>query len=148
MRHDLRLPRSARGFTLLEVMVVLLIIGMFVGMVAVNIGSRVDQAATTKAAADIQTLDSALELYKLDNFQYPTSEQGLRALVERPRVPPEPRNWRQYVKRLPDDPWQRPYQYVSPGQRGEFDVFTLGADGKVGGEGKDADIGNWDPARP
>jgi len=129
-------------------MVVLVIIGMFVGMIAVNISGRVDQAAVTKAQADIQTLDAALELYQLDNFQYPTTEQGLRALVEAPKASPAPRAWRQYVKRLPDDPWQRPYQYLIPGQHGAYDVFTLGADGKLGGEGKDADLGNWDPARP
>ena len=92
---------------------------------------------------DVQALTSALEMYKLDNFVYPTTQQGLEALQTRPGGNPPAPNWKLYVKKLPNDPWNRPYQYLSPGQHGDFDVYSLGADGKVGGEGEDADIGNW-----
>lgn len=139
-----------RGFTLLEIIIVVVIIGLLASFVVQNLAGEVDRARLTKAQADVRTLEAALNLYKLDSFQYPTTEQGLRALVERPTLPPEPRNWRTggYITSLPQDPWGNPYQYLTPGRRGGFDVFSLGADGKLGGEGEDAEIGNWDPSRP
>jgi general secretion pathway protein G len=139
-----------RGFTLLEIIIVVVIIGLLASFVVQNLAGEVDRARLTKAQADVRTLEASLNLYKLDNFQYPTTEQGLRALVERPTLPPDARNWRSggYVTSLPLDPWGNPYQYLNPGRRGGFDVFSLGADGKLGGEGENAEIGNWDPSRP
>ncbi len=150
MPRNHRLRRAARGFTLLEIIIVVVIIGLLASFVVQNLAGEVDRARLTKAQADVRTLEAALNLYKLDSFQYPTTEQGLLALVERPTMPPEPRNWRTggYVTSLPKDPWGNPYQYLNPGRRGGFDVFSLGADGKLGGEGEDAEIGNWDPSRP
>lgn len=144
-----RSRRPQQGFTLLEVIIVVVIIGLLATMVVQNLSGRVEEAKVTKAKADIQALESALNLYKLDNFRHPTTEQGLRALVERPTLPPEARNWKDggYVSRLPQDPWNNPYQYLSPGEHGAFDVFSLGADGKAGGDGENADIGNWDAQR-
>jgi general secretion pathway protein G len=106
---------------------------------------RPDTARLVKAKQDIRTLESALNLYRLDNYVYPSTEQGLDALINKPGGEPEARNWQQggYIDRLPVDPWQRPYLYLSPGQRGDFDVYTLGADGVPGGEGINADLGNW-----
>lgn len=143
-------PRHAHGFTLIEIVIVVAILAMLMTIVTVNLTGETDKARATKALADIQGLETALNMYKLDNYTYPTTEQGLRALVERPSGQPEARNWRQggYIKRLPNDPWDRPYQYLSPGRRGAFDLFSLGADGVLGGEGEDADVGNWDPANP
>lgn len=145
-------PSVARqgGFTLLEIIVVIVIIGLLATVVVQNLAGEVDKARVTKAQADVRALESALNMYKLDNFHFPSTEQGLRALTERPNVPPEARNWRAggYVTSLPQDPWGNPYQYLSPGQHGAIDVFSLGADGKAGGDGDDADIGNWDPQRP
>lgn len=136
----------ARGFTLLEIMVVLVIIGILATAVMLNIGGDVDRATITRAQADIGTLSTALERYKMDNFTYPTTEQGLAALVRKPNSDPEPRNYKQggYINKLEKDPWGREYQYISPGEHGEFDVFSLGADGQMGGEGPNEDIGNWD----
>lgn len=135
-----------RGFTLLEVMVVLVIIGLLVAIVAPNVLDNQDKAMVQKARADISSLEQALEMYRLDNFRYPTTEQGLAALVSKPGLAPEPRNYRAdgYIRRLPTDPWGNAYQYRSPGERGRVDVFSFGADGRSGGEGLDADIGNWD----
>ena len=135
---------AARGFTLIEVMVVVIILGILAAIVVPRVMDRPDVARVTKAKQDIRALESALNLYKLDNFRYPTTDQGLEALVKKPGVPPEPKNWRPYMDRLPKDPWGNPYQYLSPGEHGEVDVFSLGADGRPGGEGLDADIGNWD----
>lgn len=147
-----RRPSFARqgGFTLLEIIVVIVIIGLLATVVVQNLAGEVDKARVTKAQADVRALESALNMYKLDNFRFPSTEQGLRALSERPNTPPEARNWRNggYITSLPQDPWGNPYQYLSPGQHGSIDVFSLGADGKVGGDGDDADIGNWDPQRP
>lgn len=142
--------RSQHGFTLLEIIVVIVIIGLLATVVVQNLAGEVDKARVTKAQADVRTLESALSMYKLDNFHYPTTEQGLRALSERPGSQPEARNWRTggYITALPADPWGNPYQYLSPGQHGAIDVFSLGADGKVGGDGENSDIGNWDPQRP
>ena len=153
MRCSHRNPSSAlrqRGFTLLEIIVVIVIIGLLATVVVQNLAGEVDKARVTKAQADVRAIESALNMYKLDNFHYPSTEQGLRALSERPSSTPEARNWRNggYVTSLPRDPWGNPYQYLSPGQHGTIDVFSLGADGKAGGEGDDADIGNWDPQRP
>lgn len=133
-----------RGFTLIEIMVVVIIIGLLAAIIGPQVLGRVDDAKLAKARQDIQAIESALTLYKLDNFRYPTTEQGLRALVEKP-ADPNVRNWKAggYLKRLQKDPWGLDYQYESPGTRGEIDIYTLGADGEAGGEGADADIGNW-----
>ncbi|MDL4864707.1 type II secretion system major pseudopilin GspG [Halomonas elongata] len=140
-----RSPKTQAGFTLLEVMVVIFILGLLVAIVAPNVLSNQDKAMQQKARADIATLEQALDMYRLDNHRYPTTEQGLQALVEAPRQEPLATNYRQegYVRRLPDDPWGNPYDYRNPGEHGRIDVFSLGADRQAGGEGNDADIGNW-----
>ena len=137
--------KGARGFTLLEVMVVVVILGILAALVVPKIISRPDEARIIAAKQDIASLMQALKLYRLDNQRYPTSEQGLQALVAPPSSPPVPPNWKTggYVERLPRDPWGNPYQYLNPGVRGEIDVFSFGADGGPGGEGNDADIGSW-----
>ena len=138
-------PTRAAGFTLIEVMVVVLIIGILAALVAPRILGRPDEARAIAAKTDIATLMQALKLYRLDNRRYPSTEQGLRALVERPSTGEAPPNWKSggYIERLPDDPWGRPYQYLNPGLYGEIDVFSFGADGVAGGEGVDADVGSW-----
>jgi general secretion pathway protein G len=136
--------RGRRGFTLIELMVVLVIIGVLAALIVPNVLERADEARVTAARTDVNRLMQALKLYKLDNQRYPTSEQGLQALVARPAQSPVPPNWKPYVEKLPNDPWGRPYQYANPGVRGEIDVYSLGADGAVGGEGKDAEIGSWE----
>ena len=134
-----------RGFTLIEIMVVVIIIGILAAIVAPNVMGRLDQAQVTKAQADIRAIESALNFYRLDNYAYPTSEQGLEALVT-PPSDPNIKNWKPggYLDRMPQDPWQNPYQYLNPGQHGEIDIYSFGADGRPGGEGLNADIGNWD----
>jgi general secretion pathway protein G len=136
-------PLRALGFTLIEIMVVVVIIGLLAAIVAPNLIGNIDRAAVTRAKADIRTIDNALNLYRLDNFRYPTTDEGLEALVVNPGESSAP-NWKQYLRSVPPDPWSNEYQYLSPGQRLEFDVFSYGADGQEGGEGIDADIGNWD----
>lgn len=141
-------PGSAleRGFTLIEIMVVILIIGLLASLIAPRVIDRVSDARITKAKTDIRGLESQLNLYRLDNFRYPTTEQGLQALKTRPNDP-SLTNYRTggYVDRLPKDPWGNEYQYLNPGTHGtDIDIYTLGADGRPGGEGEDADIGNWD----
>lgn len=134
-----------RGFTLIEIMVVMVIIAILGALIGPQILGRVDDARVTKAAADIRTLGTALDLYRMDNFRYPTTEQGLEALIRRP-ADPSIRNWKDggYVQKLSKDPWGNDYQYLSPGLRGgAYDLYSLGADGEPGGEGRDADIGNW-----
>jgi len=125
-------------------MVVVIIIGLLAAVVVPQFLGRVDDARVAKARQDIQSLETALTLYKLDNFRFPTTDQGLKALAEKPNDPAV-RNWRPggYLKRLNKDPWGNDYQYASPGSHGEFDLSSLGADGQAGGEGPDADIGNW-----
>jgi len=135
--------RLARGFTLIELMVVLVIIGVLAALIVPNVLDRTDDARTTAARTDVANLMQALKLYRLDNFRYPTAEQGLQALIAKPGSAPVPPNWRPYLEKLPNDPWGRPYQYLSPGIKGEVDVMSFGADGQAGGEGKDADIGSW-----
>lgn len=134
---------ALRGFTLIELMVVLVIIGVLAALIVPNVLDRADDARTTAARTDVANLMQALKLYKLDNQRYPTAEQGLRALVSKPTVNPVPPNWKPYVEKLPNDPWGRSYQYLNPGVKGEIDVMSFGADGQSGGEGKDADIGSW-----
>lgn len=134
---------KARGFTLIEVMVVVVILGILAALIVPKVLDRPDEARRVAARQDVAALVQALKLYKLDNHRYPTTAQGLKALVERPAGEPAPAAWRGYLDRLPLDPWGRPYQYLSPGAHGEFDIFSLGADGEPGGENNAADIGNW-----
>jgi general secretion pathway protein G len=136
---------SQRGFTLLEVMVVVVILGILAVMVVPKIISRPDEARIIAAKQDVASLMQMLKLYRLDNQRYPKTEQGLQALVTKPVDPPVPLNWKTggYIERLPKDPWGNSYQYLNPGIRGEIDVFSFGADGAVGGEGNDTDIGSW-----
>ncbi len=134
---------SMRGFTLIEIMVVVVIIGILAALIAPTVISRVDDAQISRVQNDIRAIESALQLFRMDNYRYPSTEEGLRALVERPNDP-NIRNWRPYLSSLPRDPWDNPYQYVSPGVRNpDYDVFSYGADGRPGGEGMNADIGNW-----
>lgn len=135
-------PCRQQGFSLIEIMVVVVIMGILAALVVPNLLDRPDQARAVAARQDVASISQALKLYRLDNGRYPAAEHGLRALTERPadaRLP----NWRSYLDRLPDDPWGNPYQYLNPGVNGEIDVFSLGADGQPGGEGNDADIGSW-----
>ena len=136
---------GSRGFTLLEVMVVVVILGILAALVVPKVISRPDEARVIAAKQDVASLMQALRLYRLDNQRYPSTEQGLQALVTKPTTSPIPPNWKSggYVERLARDPWGNPYQFLNPGLRGEIDVFTFGADGALGGEGNDADIGSW-----
>lgn len=143
-----RVPRrinSEQGFTLIEIMVVVIIIGILAAIVAPNVIGRVDDAQLTKARAEISNIENAMKFYRLDNFAYPTTEQGIQALVSKPNDP-NVRNWKPggYMDRVPKDPWGNPYQYLNPGNNGEIDIYTLGRDGRPGGEGLDGDIGNWE----
>ena len=131
------------GFTLVELMVVLAIIGALAALIVPNVIGRADDARVTAARTDVAHLMQALKLYKLDNMRYPSPEQGLQALVVRPTTDPVPMNWKSYLDKLPNDPWGRPYQYMNPGIKGEVDVLSFGADGKSSGEGNNADIGSW-----
>lgn len=150
---ELRLPGARRwrgnrsratGFTLIEIMVVVVILGILAALVAPNVIRRIDDARVTKARQDIRAYQTALNLYRMDNFRYPTTEQGLQALVTRP-VDPNLRNWKEggYIDGLKKDPWGNDYNYLAPGSHGDYDLYTLGADGQPGGEGQDADIGSW-----
>lgn len=133
------------GFTLIEIMVVVVILGILAAIVVPNIIDRPDAAREAKARQDIKAVESALKLYRLDNYRYPTTEQGLAALVDKPNSQPEPRNWKSggYLDRVPTDPWGNVYHYRNPGQHSPIDVYTLGRDNQDGGEGPDTDIGNW-----
>ncbi|KKC98695.1 MULTISPECIES: type II secretion system major pseudopilin GspG [Photobacterium] len=139
------MQRQQRGFTLLEVMVVIVILGVLASLVVPNLLGNKEKADQQKVVTDIGALEQALDMYKLDNSVYPTTDQGLDALVTAPSSSPEPRNYRNggYIKRLPKDPWGNDYNYVMPGEHGPVDVFSLGADGQEGGEEVNTDIGNW-----
>lgn len=134
-----------QGFSLIEIMVVVVIIGILATVVVLNIADAPDEARVAKARQTIASLEAGLELYRLNNHHYPSTEQGLEALVRKPAGQPEPRNWKAggYIKSLPLDPWQREYQYLNPGVNGAVDIWSWGADGQPGGEGANADIGNW-----
>jgi general secretion pathway protein G len=134
----------SRGFTLIELMVVLVIIGTLAALIVPNVLDRADDARVTAAKTDVNNLMQALKLYRLDNQRYPTGAQGLQSLIAKPSSGPIPGNWKPYIDKLPRDPWGNPYQYMNPGIRGEIDVLSFGADGQAGGEGKNADIGSWD----
>ncbi|MBY6069024.1 type II secretion system major pseudopilin GspG [Leisingera aquaemixtae] len=140
-----RQPARDAGFSLLELMVVVVILSVLALVIVPRVIDRPDQARAVRAQSDIAAISSAVKLYRLDNYRYPTTEQGLAALVSRPASDPVPANWASngYMDRLPVDPWGQPYQYLSPGVHGEFDIFTYGANGAAGGTGADADIGSW-----
>ena len=138
--------RKQGGFTLIEIMVVVVILGILAALVVPQVMSRPDQAKVTVAKGDIKAIGAALDMYKLDNYSYPSTQQGLDALVEKPGGNPQPKNWNRdgYLKRVPKDPWGNEYQYLSPGTQGQYDLYSYGADGKQGGSDLNADIGNWD----
>ncbi|MEL7012340.1 MAG: type II secretion system major pseudopilin GspG [Pseudomonadota bacterium] len=142
-----RLPRlqNPRGFSLIELMVVVVILSILAVVIVPRVIDRPDQARAVRAQSDIAAIESALNLYRLDNQRYPTTEQGLQALVEEPTRAPVPQNWADggYIGRLPTDPWGQDYQYLNPGVHGDIDLFSLGADGRTGGSGVDADVVNW-----
>jgi general secretion pathway protein G len=135
--------RFSAGFTLVEIMVVVVIIGILAVLIVPRVLGRSDEARVAAAKHDIAAITQSLKLYRLDNGRYPTSEQGLQALIARPQSSPAPTNWRQYLDSLPKDPWGNQYQYLSPGVNGEIDVFSFGAAGRPGGTGADLDIGSW-----
>ena len=137
------LNKYQRGFTLIELMVVLVIIGVLAALIVPNVLERADDARVMAARTDVNNLSQALKLYKLDNQRLPTTEQGLQALIVKPTATPVPASWKSYLDKLPNDPWGRPYQYLNPGVKGEADVMSLGADGQPGGEGRNADVGSW-----
>ena len=136
----------ARGFTLVEIMVVVVIIGILGALVVPKLMGRTGESRVTAARVDISTLMQALKLYKLDNQRYPSTEQGLKSLIEKPTSGPSANGWKSggYVEKLPKDPWGNAYQYLSPGVKGEIDLFSYGADGQPGGTGEDSDVGSWD----
>lgn len=137
--------RRQSGFSLVEILVVLVIMGLLISIVAPTVLNQADGARVKKVEADFKAIQTALKIYRLDNFVYPTSEQGLDALVRPSQIEPEPRNFKEggYLQEVPADPWGRPYLYLSPGENGEVDIYSLGADGLAGGEGQNADLGNW-----
>jgi general secretion pathway protein G len=132
------------GFTLVEIMVVVVILGILASLIVPRVLGRTDEARAVAAKQDVAAVMQALKLYRLDNGRYPTTDQGLQALLAKPQTQPVPTNWKQYLDKLPKDPWGNGYYYLNPGVRGEIDVFSLGADGQAGGSGADADIGSWD----
>jgi len=140
---SLKSQRRSRGFTLIELMVVLVIIGVLGALIVPNVLERAAEARVTAARTDVNNLMQALKLYKLDNQRFPSGEQGLQALVAKPTVGVIPPNWKPYLDKLPADPWQNPYQYANPGVKGAVDVYSFGADGVAGGEGLDAEVGSW-----
>ena len=139
-----RRAASIRGFTLIEIMVVIVILGVLAALIVPRVMNRPDEARAIAAKQDVAAIMQALKLYRLDNNRYPTTEQGLAALVARPQAGAVPNNWKQTLEKLPKDPWGNAYQYLNPGIHGEIDVLSLGADGQPGGTGADADIGSWD----
>ncbi|WP_417545644.1 type II secretion system major pseudopilin GspG [Marinobacter sp.] len=142
---NLNMPQSSRGFTLIEIMVVMVILGLLVAIVAPNIMGRSDQAKVTVAETQLTNISKALDLYRLDNSHYPSTQQGLDALVSRPSGSPEPKNWNPdgYMKSVPLDPWGSEFQYVSPGREGPYDLYSKGSDGQDGGDGDASDISLW-----
>jgi general secretion pathway protein G len=145
LTHDIgRGVRRLRGFTLVEIMVVVVILGILAVLIVPRVVGRTDEARTVAAKQDVAAIMQALKLYRLDNGRYPTTEQGIAALVTKPQGDPVPKNWQKYLDRIPKDPWGNTYQYLNPGVRGEIDVFSLGADNQPGGSGSDADVGSWD----
>lgn len=143
MQRVQKINSKQSGFTLIELMVVVVILAILAAIAVPMLMDRPDEARAVKAKQDISALSSSLQLYRLDNFRYPTTDQGLEALVTKPNSEPVPANWKPYMERLPKDPWGRDYLYLSPGQHGAFDIFTYGANGQEGGDGADATIGNW-----
>ncbi len=145
MRNSYQSCSRHGGFTLMEILIVVVILSILAIMVVPQFMDQPDKARVARAKADIQALQTALAMYKLDNFRYPSTAQGLQALVSKPAGQPEARNWKPggYLQQLPNDPWGNPYQYLNPGTHGEIDIYSFGADGQPGGEGVDADIGNW-----
>ena len=146
MKTTRKLHGYQAGFTLIEIMVVVIIIGLLAGIVVPNVMDSLDKANVQKARADFKTLQTALKLYRIDNFNYPSTEQGLEALVSKPSIAPIPRNYKSngYIETLPKDPWGSDYQYMSPGESHEYDIYSLGADGVSGGEEQNADLSVWD----
>lgn len=136
--------KNQKGFSLIEIMVVVVILGILASIVVPKIMGRPDEARVVQAKSNISAIQNALDLYKLDNGIYPSSEQGLSALVQKPSSNPTPSNWKQYLKSLPKDPWGRDFMYLNPGEHSDVDVFTYGAEGQPGGTGINAEIGNWD----
>ena len=138
--------KKQNGFTLIEVIVVLVILGILASIVAPNVIGNVDKSRVVKAKQDIRAIESALQMYRVDNFRYPTTDQGLQALVEKPSSGTVAKNWQKggYIPKLPKDPWQNEYQFISPGESGDYDIYTLGADGVPGGEDYNKDISNQD----
>ncbi len=136
---------ARRGFSMLEILVVLVIIGILISYVGPRVLGRASQARQQKAFADFRTIETALKIYRLDNYRYPNTAEGLEALVRRPDSGGA-RNWKDggYIDRLPKDPWGQAYSYQQPGQHGEIDIATLGADGLIGGDGENKDLGNWE----
>lgn len=140
--------QTQKGFSLLELLVVIVILGILASFVAPQLIGSVYKAQLQQMKTDFNTIGSQLQTYKLNHYVYPTTEQGLEALVSKTDLEPIPKNYPAdaYLPKLPKDPWDRPYLYVQPGEHGKFDIYSLGADGVVGGEGENADVGNWDPA--
>ena len=146
---SVRLPSQThaskqQGFTLIEVMIAITIIAIMAATVGPKLFGNIGTAQKTKAQSDLAAIGSALDLYKLANFDYPTTDQGLQALVSKPSDSPEPQNWNQQLSKVPKDPWKREYQYLSPGENGDYDLYSFGKDGRPGGEGENADITNWE----
>jgi general secretion pathway protein G len=136
---QINLKKRAQGFTLLEVMVVVVIIAIMAAAIGPKLLGNIEKASISRASTDIKSISSQLELYKAENYQYPSTDQGLEALVTKPSGDPTPKNWRQYLNKTPMDPWENPYKYLSPGSHGDFDIYSFGPDGVQG----DDDIGNW-----
>jgi len=145
MRHTSGIKRLSNGFTLIEILVVVVILSVLAVLIVPRIMDRPDEARVIAAKSDVRAIISALKLYKLDSGVYPSTEQGLQALVKKPEIGDIPRNWKSsgYLDRMPRDPWKNDYQYLNPGLHGDIDVFSFGADGQPGGEGVNADIGSW-----